>query len=88
MTYEEELARRSEAMVRGFSHFGGDRGRAGGVTKKVTAINATTIPEVRRVPCPRCGAGAGKPCVNSNGVGRKANHIERVRARVAAVVDG
>jgi hypothetical protein len=77
MTYEEEIAARSAAMVTGMSHF-----------MEGPRINATTTPETRRVRCPRCGAPAGETCVGDRGVPRKKNHIERVRARLEAVVDG
>lgn len=34
--------------------------------------------------CPRCGAGAGEPCVGVRGKRRESNHLERVEAATRA----
>lgn len=36
--------------------------------------------DVRAVPCPKCAAAAGEPCVGSRGKPRTANHAERIAA--------
>lgn len=40
--------------------------------------------DVRRVPCPSCGAPAGSPCVGKGERVRLANHLERVRLSTGA----